>query len=86
MATELTVWIVDGGDGTIKVSHTFYGSTEREARTYYREHLSSCEYFRAAEKDGRLFEEVEAVDEEALPIPEDFEEDDEYEEEEEDAS
>ena len=84
MACVLEIHIVDAGDNTIKVTHQFWGLTEREARTYYREHLSSCEYFRAAEKDGRLFEEVEAVDEEPLPIPEDFEEDDEYEEEEED--
>lgn len=82
MAIALEVYIVDGGDGTIKVQHVFYGSTEREARTYYREHLTSCEYFRAAQKEGRVFEEVEQIDEDDLPTPEDFEEDDEYEEEE----
>ena len=81
MAIALSVYIVDGGDGTIKVEHTFYGSTEREARTYYREHLASCEYFRAAEKDGRVFEEVEEIPDSELPSPEDFEDD--YEEEEE---
>ena len=81
MAIALSVYIVDGGDGTIKVEHIFYGSTEREVRTYYREHLASCEYFRAAEKDGRVFEEVEEIPDAELPSPEDFEDD--YDEEEE---
>jgi len=67
MAYELEVSIIDAGDGTIKVMHTFYGLTEAEARTYYREHLSSCDYFRSAEKDGRLIEEGGEIDDEDLP-------------------
>jgi hypothetical protein len=82
MACILEVLIVDGGDKTIKVGHTFYGLTEREARMYYREHLSSCEYFRAAEKEGRVIEEVEHVDASELPSLEDYEEEEEEEEEE----
>jgi hypothetical protein len=81
VAYALEVYIVDSGDRTIKVCHTFYGMTEREARTYYREHLASCEYFRAAEKDGRVIEELERIDADDLPSPEDFEEDDTEEEE-----
>lgn len=79
MAIELNVYIVDGGDGTIKVMHTFFGGSEREARTYYREHLASCEYFRAAEKEGRVIEELEHIDADELPTPEDFEEEEEEE-------
>ncbi len=67
-ACEIRVVIVDGGDKTIKVGHTFWGVTEAEARTYYREHLSSCSYFAAAQRDGRVIEEVfELLDEEELP-------------------
>jgi len=80
MASLLQVHIVDPGDQTIKVTHQFWGVTEQESRTYYREHLSSCEYFRAAQKEGRVIEEQLHVDRDELPDPEDFEEDDEEEE------
>jgi hypothetical protein len=73
MAYCLEVHIIDPGDGTIKVTHCFWGLTEREARTYYREHLASCEYFRAAEKEGRTIEELDEVDEDEMPCVEDFE-------------
>jgi hypothetical protein len=77
MACCLEVHIVDPGDNTIKVTHQFWGVTERECRTYYREHLGSCEYFRAAEKDGNVIEDLVPVDEEDMPDPDDFEEDEE---------
>jgi hypothetical protein len=67
MAYILEVLIIDGGDETIKVGHQFYGLTEAEVRTYYREHLESCDYFRSAVKDGRVIEELEQVDEDELP-------------------
>lgn len=78
MAFSLEVAIVDGGDGTIKVIHTFYGLTEQECRTYLREHIESCDYFRSAKKDGRMLEDLEEIDDEDLPEPEDYleEEDD----------
>lgn len=79
MAYALEVYIVDAGDETIKVMHTFFGKTEREARTYYREHLASCEYFRAAEKAGRVIEDLEEIDDEDLPDPADFEQEEEQE-------
>lgn len=69
----LEVHIIDPGDGEIKVTHTFWGVSEREARTYYREHLASCEYFRAAEKEGRVIEELDVVDDDEMPCAEDFE-------------
>jgi hypothetical protein len=87
---ELKVVIIDAGDHTIKVGHSFYGTTEAEVRTYYREHLSSCSYFQSAKQAGRLVEELfELEDDEELPTPEDpfpmydDDEDDEFEEEEE---
>jgi pyrroloquinoline quinone (PQQ) biosynthesis protein C len=74
VAFALEVAIVDAGDQTIKVVHTFYGETEREVRTYFREHQQSCEYFAAAVKDGRALQELEEIDDDELPEPEDFEE------------
>jgi len=73
MAFALEVAVVDAGDRTIKVIHTFYGVTEEEVRTYFREHQQSCEYFAAAVKEGRVLEELEEMDDEDLPEPEDFE-------------
>jgi hypothetical protein len=75
VAFALEALIVDAGDGTIKVSHTFYGLTEREVRTYMREHSHSCEYFSAALKEGRVLEELEEVDDNELPDAEDYEDD-----------
>jgi len=74
MAYALEVLIIDEGDGTIKVGHTFYGETEREVRTYFREHQQSCEYFAAAVKAGRALEELEEIDDDELPDAADFEE------------
>lgn len=79
MAVILRVYIIDPGDYTIKVGHEFYGETEREADTYMHEHLGSCDYFSAAHKEGRIIEEVEQVDRDELPSPQDWED---YEEEE----
>ena len=72
MAYCLEVHIVDPGDKTIKVTHCFWGITEQEAETYYREHLASCEYFRAAHQAGHVIEELEEIDEDELPDPADF--------------
>lgn len=83
MAYLLEVAIIDGGDHCIKVVHQFFGYTEREVETYKREHLASCEYFRAAERDGRTIEELEELDPSELPNREDYEEEEEEDEEEE---
>ena len=78
MAYSLEVLIIDGGDQTIKVAHTFYGLTEAEVETYKREHLASCEYFRSAMNEGRVIEDLEEIDDDDLPDPDDYlEEDDE---------
>jgi len=73
VAFILRVRIIDPGDGTIKVGHEFYGLTEQECDTYYREHTSSCEYFAAAVKENRVIEEIDEVDEDELPTPFDVE-------------
>ncbi len=81
MVFILEVLIIDAGDRTIKVGHNFYGETEKECETYKREHLESCEYFRSAQREGRLIEELwELDDDEHLPEPSDY---DDFEEEEE---
>lgn len=77
MAYVLEVAIIDGGDNTIKVVHQFFGLTATEVETYKREHLGSCEYFRSAERDGRTVEELERIDDDELPTPEDYEDEDE---------
>jgi hypothetical protein len=77
MAYMLEIAIVDGGDETIKVVHQFFGHTEREVETYKREHLASCEYFRAAEHDDRTIENLEVIGADELPTPEDYDDDDE---------
>jgi hypothetical protein len=73
MAFALEVMIIDAGDETIKVAHVFYGTTKREVETYKREHEASCEYFRAAVKEGRTIEELEEIDDDELPDPADYE-------------
>lgn len=72
MAYILRVLIIDPGDQTIKVAHEFYGLTEREVDTYYREHAGNCEYFASAVKENRVIEEIEEVDESELPTAADF--------------
>lgn len=74
MPVELWSYIVDPGDGTIKMAHVFYGFTLAEAKKYHDEHLSHCKYMQGAESGegkGELLEETIKVEE--LPSPEDFE-------------
>ena len=75
MAYLLEVAIEDGGDGTIKVVHQFFGLTRQEVETYKREHLANCDYFRSAEHDGRTFEVLEQIEESELPEVSDFADD-----------
>jgi len=76
MAYLLEIAILDGGDRTIKVVHQFFGVSEREVETYKREHIGSCEYFKAAERDGRTLESIEEIDDDELPTADDWEDDD----------
>ncbi len=94
MPTELNSFIKEPGrGGKILVRHCFYGETAEEAEKWKRHHLESCEYFRAAEKEGRTIDipvevdELPEFDEEALEEfleldDEDEDEEDEEEEEE----
>lgn len=72
MAFDLEIQIVDAGDKTIKVVHHFFGLTEEECRTYYREHMA-CGYLNAAVKDGRIIETLEEIDDDELPEAEEEE-------------
>jgi hypothetical protein len=82
MAHKIVVDIVDPGDGKIKVTHTFWGHTESEARTNYTHHLASCEYFLAAVEEDNVIEEEFQIPDEEIPEAEEEElEDDEDEEE-----
>ena len=83
MAYKIVVDIVDPGDEEIKVSHIFWGHSEKEARTNYMHHLTTCDYFQAAQDEDRLIEEEFEIPEEDLPQAE-VEEDEEEEEDEED--
>ena len=55
--TKIVVDIVDPGDGEIKVTHTFWGHSESEARTNCTHHLGACEYVAAAAEAGNVIEE-----------------------------
>ncbi len=68
MAFALTVDIIDP-DGSIKVEHVFFGETEEEARTYLDHHLATCDYFKAAEREGRTIEDLEEIADDERPVP-----------------
>ncbi len=76
MAFVLEVAIIDGGDATIKVIHSFYGVSEEEVETYKREHIGTCEYFRSAVQEGRVIESLDEIDDDDLPEVEDYEDED----------
>jgi hypothetical protein len=80
MAYKIVVDIVDPGDEEIKVSHIFWGHSEREARTNYMHHLTTCDYFQSAQDEDRLIEEEFEIPEEDLPTAEVDEEGEEGEE------
>jgi len=76
MAYKLTVFIVNPDDEQIYVEHNFYGDTKADAEHVKREHLGSCEYFKAAEHEGRTVEEGEEISEEDWPSVDDDEDGD----------
>ncbi len=67
MAYKLTVFIVNPDDKEIYVEHNFYGHTRADAEHVKREHLGSCEYFSAAEEEGRTVEEGEEIEADDWP-------------------
>lgn len=66
-AEKIVVDIIDPLDGEIKVTHTFWGRKNGEARTNYTHHLASCEYFLAAVESGNVIEEEFEIDEREIP-------------------
>lgn len=58
MAVGIYVDIVDE-DGSIKVSHTFWGDSEGEARRAMEDHAEHCKYFTDALADDRVIEDVD---------------------------
>jgi len=70
MAYKIVVDIVDPGDGEIKVTHTFWGHSEPEARRNYTHHLEACDYFQSNATEGNLIEEEFEILEEELPVAE----------------
>jgi hypothetical protein len=71
MAYKLTVFIVNPDDQEIYVEHNFYGRTRADAEHVKKEHLGSCEYFSAAEEEGRTVEEGEEIEADDWPVVDD---------------
>jgi hypothetical protein len=63
MPFELNSFIKEKDSDKILVRHSFYGETEPEANTYKKHHLASCEYYRAAENEGRTIDIFVEIDE-----------------------
>lgn len=80
MAYKIVVDIVDPGDGEIKVTHTFWGHSEEEARTNYTHHLAACEYFQENLEAGNVIEEEFQIADEELPEAEEVDDEGEGEE------
>lgn len=76
MAYKLTVFIVNPGDEQIYVEHNFYGETKADAEHVKHEHLASCEYFKAAQHEGRTVEEGEEIGADDWPTVDGDDEDD----------
>jgi hypothetical protein len=70
MAWILESFIVNPGDDAVMMSHRFFGETQAECRSTFNEHVSHCEYFKAAHADGRTQEEWSEIDEDELPVAE----------------
>lgn len=62
MPWELHSYIVNLDDEKVFMKHVFYGETKDECQQVKTEHLASCEYYRAAEEDGRTDDKWEEVD------------------------
>jgi hypothetical protein len=71
VAYKIVVDIVDPGDGEIKVTHTFWGHTEAEARANYTHHLAMCDYFQDNLEEGNVIEEEFEIPDDELPEAED---------------
>lgn len=63
MPTALHSFIKEPDRDRILVEHTFFGKDDDEARKWKKHHLEACEYYRAAEAEGRTIEILEDIDE-----------------------
>jgi hypothetical protein len=63
---ELNSFIKEKGSDRILVRHCFYGHDDAEAEKFKKHHLASCEYYRAAEAEGRTIDIPVEIDE--LPV------------------
>lgn len=61
MAWELHSYIVNPDDEKVFMKHVFYGETKDACEQVKAEHLESCEYYRAAEEEGRTDDKWEEV-------------------------
>lgn len=76
MAWELHSYIVNPDDKRIYLKHVFYGHTKDECQQVKKEHLASCEYYRAAEAEGRTDDKWEAIDDADMPTVDGDDDDD----------
>jgi len=67
MAWELHSYIVNPDDQRIYLKHVFYGHSKDDCLQVKTEHLASCEYYRAAEAEGRTDDQWEQIADEDLP-------------------
>lgn len=67
MAWANHVYIINPDDECVYVEHIFYGDTKAEAETVKQKHLGSCEYFKAAQNEGRTDEWWDEIPVEDLP-------------------
>jgi hypothetical protein len=63
MPIELNSFIKEKTSDRILVRHSFYGRNAEEAEKFKQHHLGSCEYYRAAEKEGRTIDIPVEIDE-----------------------
>lgn len=62
MPIELNSFIKEKTSDRILVRHSFYGRNAEEAEKFKQHHLASCEYYRAAEKEGRTIDVAVEID------------------------
>lgn len=71
MAYRLEVDLIDADDDEIHVTYTFWGATEKEARSHFRAHQGVDQCLAAAVREDRIAEDLEEISEDELPEVED---------------
>lgn len=77
MAYALEVDIIEheAGEPVIRMSLTFWGQSEAECEQTWSELQRKYDFFGSARREGRTIEELDEVDDDELPDPEDDEDD-----------